>query len=215
MDTQVRDVLRKMLAEDFSSFESIRTRSGTTYRILSPQDIPPVGVVAPRPASVLGLEQGQITLRGQCYGRAHEKKKPDGTPALPDGCLVTTTPISSIVLRNAWRDALSESLGKGAFSSVMALRTTSGKLYPFSTQETAQATPSSGSRRFVPGAFLNYEGDFLFSGRLYGDDRLEDGAEIWIKGIASVILADKREIDVRKTTLSLEGVETAIVELAP
>ncbi|MCB9979440.1 MAG: hypothetical protein H6862_07580 [Rhodospirillales bacterium] len=211
METQLENVLRRMIDGDFSDIDSVRTRSGTEYRILSAQEEARPETVALRPAFARCAE-GRLTLLGRCYGRAQEKKKPDGTPAFPEGCTVTTTPISSIVLRNSWRDALCESFESGAFHLVKALQTSSGKLYAFSTQE---AVENGSGRRFVPGRFFNHQGSFLFFGRLYGDPRYSNGSEVGIQGVSAVILANGQKVDIRKSVLNLETVETAVVGIAP
>lgn len=87
METQLEDVLRRMVGGDFSILDSVRTRSGTEYRILSGEEEAPPETVALRPVFAQ-CAQGRVTLQGHCYGRAQEKKKPDGTPVFPDGCPV-------------------------------------------------------------------------------------------------------------------------------
>lgn len=93
-----------------------------------------------------------------------------------------------------------------------ALQTSSGKLYALSTQEDVE---NGSGRRFVPGRFFSYQGAFLFFGRLYGDPRYSDGSEVRIQGVCAVILANGQKVDVRKSVLNLETVETAVVGIAP
>lgn len=194
--SQKQDIIAGMLRGDFSQIESIQTRSGTVYRIFLPQsgEPRPEGV-AMAPLSAEQTAKGLIVLGG-IYGREKEGKKPDGTYLIPDGSVCPTTPISEISLRPLWREAL---LKGQKFSHILSVQTKSGRVYTFvrnSFEAMGATTPT-----FLPQEMFLVEGTLFLQGRLWGDSRCERGATVTLSNIDSLMLADGRKVNARKTLI--------------